>query len=152
MRKLVDTLNQMCTWTSMYFKDQGHPLTLVRGLSYWMCLNLFLLETFRPTEVLLFHREPSQNGRKKLGLNGPDYKTKMAAMPLNGEKKNLKITSYFEGVSWSSWNFICCIRYFRFTKFVQMMTVRWPTKCLSCHISPDHDHIHNNQDYICIQR
>ena len=54
-------------------------------------------------------------GKKKLWSNGPGYKIKMATMPLNS--KNLKIPSSFEQVSCCSWNFICSIRYFSFTKF-----------------------------------
>ena len=50
--------------------------------------NIFSSETAWPIKAK-FHVEPPWEGRTKVYINGPGHMTKMAAMPIYGNLKNL---------------------------------------------------------------
>ena len=86
-------------------------------------LNIFSSETTGQIEAK-FHKCLHGICGTKVCSNGPGHMTKVAAMPVYGT--NLKKSSPPEPKGRWPWNLVCSIGCWSTTKFVQMMTLRWP--------------------------
>ena len=83
----------------MSFSDLGRDLgqrSLVRHLSSFS--KGFTSEIIWPISSK-FRMQPAGKGGKKVCIFGPNYITKMAAMPIYGEKKINK-TIFFSRITW----------------------------------------------------
>ena len=81
--------------------------------------NFIFLETAWSIEAK-FYVEPPWNGWTKVWSNGLGHMTKMATKPIYS--KNLKEILF----SWTKWNLVCSIGCSSTTRFIQMMTLKWP--------------------------
>ena len=75
----------MNIWTFMNIKVQGYSLTVVEGHSDSRFSNFFSLETARPIETKFYVVLPCDEGIK-MNINGLSHMTKMATIPIYGEK------------------------------------------------------------------